>query len=368
MTPKEIEGHAKRLEERRAEVEKLLSDPAAYSDQEKSTALSKELRRIDSFLASHGEWTALLEELDSNRGMLENESDPEFAELLASEIETAEKRADELEKLVLAALLPPDPDGSRNIIVEVKPAAGGGEAALFAGELYRAYCHYADKKGWKRETLDLTESDLGGIRDAMFSLRGEEVFSRMKHECGVHRVQRVPVTESGGRIHTSTVTVAVIPEAKEIEFNVNQEDLRIDVFRASGPGGQCVNTTDSAVRITHLPTGTVVVSQQEKSQHRNKEIAMRILRARLFERKRAEEAEKAAANKRAQVGTGDRSERIRTYNFARNSVADHKHGVTIHNLPKFLEGEMDTLLDAIAAVECERALGLLAEKADAGQD
>lgn len=363
MTPKDIEGHAARLRERRAEVEKLLSDPSVYANQEESTSLSRELRRIDTFLDSYGEWTNLLDELESNRGMLSTETDPEFSELLVSEIETAEKRAAELEKLVLAALLPPDPDGSRNTIVEIKPAAGGDEAALFAGDLYRAYCHYAEKRGWKRETLDITESDLGGIRDVVFSLRGDDVYTRMKSESGVHRVQRVPVTESGGRIHTSTVTVSVLPEAKEVEFEINPDDLRVDVFRASGPGGQCVNTTDSAVRITHVPTGTVVVSQQEKSQHRNKEIAMRILRARLFEKKRAEEAEKAADAKRAQVGTGDRSERIRTYNYARNSVADHKHGVTIHNLPKFLEGELDPLFDEIAAIECERALGLLAENA-----
>ncbi len=366
MTPREIEGHAKRLRERRLEVEKRLSDPAVYANQDESTSLSRELRRLDSFLSLYDEWAKLVDNIENDKAALTDETDPEFRELLTSEISSGETRAAELEKAVLVALLPPDPDDDRNIIVEIKPAAGGEEAALFAGDLYRAYCHYADKKGWKRETLELSESDLGGLRGVVFSLRGENVHSRMKHESGVHRVQRIPVTESGGRIHTSTITVAVLPEAQEVEVDVNPDDLRIDVFRASGPGGQCVNTTDSAVRITHIPTGTVVVSQQEKSQHRNKDIAMRILRARLFERIRSEEAAKAAASKRAQVGTGDRSERIRTYNYARNSVADHKHGVTTHNLPKFLEGELDPLLDEIAAVECAKALGdLTAETGDA---
>ena len=207
--------------------------------------------------------------------------------------------------------------------------------------------------------IDLTESALGGIKDLVFSLSGDDVFSKMKYESGVHRVQRVPTTESGGRIHTSTITVSVLPEAEEVEVEVNPEDLRIDVYRASGPGGQCVNTTDSAVRITHVPTGTVVTSQQEKSQHRNKEIAMRILRARLLEVKQREEASKQAASKRAQVGTGDRSERIRTYNFPQNRVTDHRFNVSVHNLPRLLEGDLDMLFTDIIAIECERKLAEL---------
>jgi peptide chain release factor 1 len=221
------------------------------------------------------------------------------------------------------------------------------------------YTRYAEFHGWKCEILDSTASDLGGIKEAVFSLSGDGVYSKMKYESGVHRVQRVPTTESGGRIHTSTVTVSVLPEAEDVEIDVNQEDLRMDVFRASGPGGQCVNTTDSAVRITHIPTGLCVVSQQEKSQHRNKEIAMRILKARLLEQKQREEAAKHAASKRAQVGSGDRSERIRTYNFPQNRITDHRFNITIHDLPKLLEGELDSLLDNIIEIDCERRLDAL---------
>ncbi|MFA7231633.1 MAG: peptide chain release factor 1, partial [Victivallaceae bacterium] len=255
--------------------------------------------------------------------------------------------------------LPPDPNDSRNIIIEIRPAAGGDESALFVGDLYRLYSRYAEKRGWKLEILDMTASDLGGIKNLAFSLSGEDVFSRMKYESGVHRVQRVPTTESGGRIHTSTVTVAVMPEAEEVDIDIRQEDLRFDVFRSSGPGGQCVNTTDSAVRVTHIPTGVSVASQQEKSQHRNKEIAIRILRSRLLEVKQREEAAKQAADKRAQVGTGDRSERIRTYNFPQNRVTDHRYGITLYALPILLEGELDLLLEQIITIDCERQLDAL---------
>ena len=244
----------------------------------------------------------------------------------------------------------------KNIIVEIKPAAGGDEAALFTGDLFRAYLHYAEKQNWKIEILDETPTDLGGIKNVSFSLSGNEVFSRMKYESGVHRVQRVPSTEAAGRIHTSTVTVAIMPEAEEVELDIKQEDLRFDVFRSSGPGGQCVNTTDSAVRVTHIPSGISVASQQEKSQHRNKEIALRILYARLLELKQTEEAQKQAANKRSQVGTGDRSERIRTYNYPQNRVTDHRFNVSTFDLPKLMEGDFDLILAPIIQINCERQL------------
>lgn len=359
MTPPEIENHIEQLRERSKEVEKELSDPAVYSNQNKCRSLSRELNKLKALFENYDKWTQSLEQLEENKIMLAEESDEEFKEVISADIEKLSKESENLEKLIMAALIPPDPNDEKNIIVDIKPAAGGDEAGLFAGDLYRAYSLYSEKKGWKKEILDLSESALGGIKEVVFSLSGDDVFSSMKYESGVHRVQRIPSTESGGRIHTSTITVSVLPEAEDVEVEVNPEDLRIDVYRASGPGGQCVNTTDSAVRVTHEPTGIVVTSQQEKSQHRNKEIAMRVLRARLFEKKQQEEAAKQAASKKAQIGTGDRSERIRTYNFPQNRVTDHRYNVSVHNLPKLMEGELDMLFEDIMAIECEQRLSEL---------
>jgi peptide chain release factor 1 len=359
MTPQEIESHIEHLKERSKEVEQKLSDPDIYSRQDECRSLSRELNKLKTLFENYDKWTASLTQLEENTAMLAEEEDEEFKEVISADIEKLTSESESLEKSIMASLIPPDPNDGKNIIVEIKPAAGGDESALFAADLYRAYSHYAEKCGWKKEVLDLTESDLGGIREVVFSLSGDDVFSRMKYESGVHRVQRVPSTESGGRIHTSTITVSALPEAEDVEVEVNQEDLRVDVYRASGPGGQCVNTTDSAVRITHEPTGIVVTSQQEKSQHRNKEIAMRVLRARLFEKKQQEEAAKQAASKKAQVGTGDRSERIRTYNFPQNRVTDHRYNVSVHNLPRLMEGDLDMLFDDIIAIECEQRLSEL---------
>ena len=250
-------------------------------------------------------------------------------------------------------MLPADENDSRNIIVEIRPAAGGDEAALFAGELARAYMRYADSKGWKTELLEENSSELGGVKSISFSLAGDDVYMYMKFESGVHRVQRVPVTEAAGRTHTSTVTVSIMPEAEAVEINIRPEDLRFDVFRSSGPGGQSVNTTDSAVRVTHIPTGVSVASQQEKSQHRNKEIALRILYARLLEAKQAEEAAKKSADKLSQVGTGDRSERIRTYNFPQNRVTDHRYNISSFDLPAVMEGEFERVIEPILALDAE---------------
>ena len=361
MTPTEIAEHIEGLRTRSKEVETELSDPSVYSNQNKCRSLSRELRKLKDLFENFDKWSKALEELEENRTMLSEENDEEFQTLINADIQKLEAESTSLENSILTSLIPPDPNDDKNIIVEMKPAAGGDEAALFVGDLYRAYSHYAESKGWKKEVLDLTESALGGIKDLVFSLSGDDVFSTMKYESGVHRVQRIPSTESGGRIHTSTITVSVLPEAEEVELEVNPEDLRIDVYRASGPGGQCVNTTDSAVRITHIPSGTVVTSQQEKSQHRNKEIAMRILRARLLEVKQMEEASKQAASKRAQVGTGDRSERIRTYNFPQNRVTDHRFNVSVHNLPRLLEGDLDMLFNDIIAIECEKKLSKLGD-------
>jgi peptide chain release factor 1 len=359
MTPADISEHIENLRERFKELEAKLSDPSIYANHLEAKKVSMERRKLEDLFNAYDRWSEALQELEDNQAMILEESDEELKELISVDIEKLEAEVAKLEKQVRVSLLPPDPNDARNIIIEIRPAAGGDESSLFAGDLYRMYTRYAEQKGWKHETLDSTASDLGGIKEVVFSLTGDGVFSKMKYESGVHRVQRVPATESGGRIHTSTVTVSVLPEAEEVEIDINPEELRIDVFRASGPGGQCVNTTDSAVRVTHIPSGVSVASQQEKSQHRNKEIAMRILRARLLEHKQQEEAAKHAASKRAQIGTGDRSERIRTYNFPQNRITDHRFNVTIHDLPKLLEGYIDILLEQIIEVDCERQLEAL---------
>ena len=356
MVPEDIASHLESLQVRFAELEKLLADPALYGNPEQSRKVSSEHRKLEKMFRDFAAWKKALADIDTNKEMIASEEDTEMRALAEEDLELQQKQAVELENALQIALLPPDPNDERNIIVEIKPAAGGDEAALFAGELSRAYLKYAESREWRVEILDQSNSDLGGIKNITFSLTGTEVYSRMKFESGVHRVQRVPETEAGGRIHTSTVTVSVMPEAAEVELDIRQEDLRFDVFRSSGPGGQCVNTTDSAVRVTHIPTGLSVASQQEKSQHRNKEIALRILYARLLEIKQQEEQAKFAADKRSLVGSGDRSERIRTYNFPQNRITDHRFAVNIHGLPAVMEGDFDQVIDPILLMECERRL------------
>ena len=359
MTPEEITPYIDKLRARGAELEAKLADPAIYAKTDECRRITQEHRKLETLFADCDAWVKSLKELDENHAMLTSENDPELRELIAADIAALEERAAALEAKIQLSLLPPDPNDEKNIIVEIKPAAGGDEAALFAGELLRAYLHFAERQGWKVEILDETPTDLGGIKNVSFSLSGSDVYSIMKYESGVHRVQRVPTTEAGGRIHTSTVTVAVMPEAAEVELDIDPEDLRFDVFRSSGPGGQCVNTTDSAVRVTHIPSGLSVASQQEKSQHRNKEIALRILYARLLEIKQREEAAKQAADKRSQVGTGDRSERIRTYNYPQNRVTDHRFNVSSFDLPRVMEGEFELVLDPIRRIVCEQQLEAL---------
>jgi peptide chain release factor 1 len=356
MVPEDIADYVEKLRGRFAELERKLGDPGIYSKAGEFKALTQEHRKLATLFGDFDAWGKALKDIKENHELMAAESDPEMRELAASEIAELEKKAASLADGIQLLLLPPDPNDSKNIIVGIKPAAGGDEAALFAGELFRAYLYFAEKQGWKVEILDQTDTDLGGIKDVSFSLSGSDVYSLMKYESGVHRVQRVPETESGGRVHTSTVTVAVMPEAEEVELDIKPEDLRFDVFRSSGPGGQCVNTTDSAVRVTHIPTGLSVASQQEKSQHRNKEIALRILYARLLEQKQSAEAAKQAADKRSQVGTGDRSERIRTYNFPQNRVTDHRYNVSCFDLPKIMQGEMDLILNQILKIACEQQL------------
>ena len=359
MVPEDIKDYVDRLRGRFSELEQKLGDPDIYSKVNEFKVLNQEHRKLSTLFSDFDAWIKALNDLADSRELMASENDTEMRELAAMEIEELEKNSAALEERIQLLLLPPDPNDSKNIIVGIKPAAGGDEAALFAGELFRAYLYFAEKQGWKVEILEQTDTDLGGVKDVSFSLSGADVYSLMKYESGVHRVQRVPATESGGRVHTSTITVAVMPEAEEVELDIKQEDLRFDVFRSSGPGGQCVNTTDSAVRVTHIPTGLSVASQQEKSQHRNKEIALRILYARLLEIKQTEEAAKQAADKRSQVGTGDRSERIRTYNFPQNRVTDHRYNVSCFDLPKVMQGELDLVLNQILKIACEQQLDAL---------
>jgi len=356
MKPSDISSHISRLKNRGAELETLLSSGEVFADMANFRRLSQEHSKLTALFADFEAWETSLASLEADHELLTAETDAEMRSLLEEEISELTAKCRTLEDRIQLSLLPPDPNDAKNIIVGIKPAAGGDEAALFAGELYRAYLHYAESQDWKVELLDQSDTDLGGIKDVSFSLSGCDVYSKMKYESGVHRVQRVPATEAGGRIHTSTITVAVMPEAEEVELDIKPEDLRFDVFRSSGPGGQCVNTTDSAVRVTHIPSGLSVASQQEKSQHRNKEIALRILYARLLEHKQQQEAAKQAADKRSQVGTGDRSERIRTYNFPQNRVTDHRFNISSFDLPKIMQGSLGLIIDQILKITCEQRL------------
>lgn len=337
------------MELRAGELDALLADPAIYADPVKSSALLREKKHLNDVFALLEQWKNDLAELSESKSLLETEDDAAMKMLAETEVAALEEKCANAEKAMMMFLIPPDPHDTRNTIVELRPAAGGDEAALFAAEMFRMYLHYAEKRGWKAEVLELTETGLGGVKNVTFSLSGNDVFSRMKFESGVHRVQRVPTTESGGRIHTSTITVSVLPEADDQldDVEIRQEDLEISTFRSSGPGGQNVNRTDSAVRIVHIPSGLVVASQQERSQIRNREIALRILKSKLLEIRRREEAAKYAENKRLQVGTGDRSERIRTYNFPQCRITDHRYGISSFDLPRLMEGDLDQILDPI---------------------
>ena len=348
MNRDDLSDRVARMRSSFREAEDRLAAAGVRGDADECRRLSIERGRLASFFSLYDAWQSHLKVLEGNRKLLEEEKDPEFRQLIESEILAGEEQCLRDEEAVMSAILPPDPDDSRNVIMEIRPAAGGEEASLFASQLFRAYSKYAERRSWRLEVLALSETELGGLREVTFSLSGNAVFSRLKFESGVHRVQRVPVTEAGGRIHTSTVTVSVLPEAEETdEVTIRAEDLEISTFRSSGPGGQNVNRTDSAVRIRHIPSGLVTASQQERSQIRNREIALRILKSKLLEMQRREEAEKHAASKRAQVGSGDRSERIRTYNFPQNRVTDHRFSVTAHDLPSLMEGDFDLILDPV---------------------
>ena len=333
-------------EKRARELEGALADPASAGQPGRYEKLGRDLGRLRPLVETGGRYRDTLRELEESRA-LAKESDAEIAELARAEVEKLSAQCEELEEQLRELLTPKDPNDEKSAIVEIRAGTGGEEAALFAGDLFRMYSRYAERCGWKVEPLSTSETGTGGLKEVIASIEGDSVFSRLKYERGVHRVQRVPTTESQGRIHTSTVTVAVLPEAEEVDVQIDQADLRVDVMRAGGPGGQSVNTTDSAVRITHLPTGLVVQCQDEKSQHKNKAKAMKVLRARLLELEEQRAADERASERRSQVGSGERSEKIRTYNFPQSRVTDHRAGVTLHKLDAVLAGDLDELFTAV---------------------
>lgn len=338
------------IKERYDDITRQMSDPQVISDQSAYRKLAQTHAELSPIVSKYEEYVKTLDELEQAESLLE-EDDAEMRELAREERRELLQRREKLEGELRRLLLPKDPNDEKNVVVEIRAGAGGEEAALFAGDLFRMYSRYAEVNGWKIDLVDSNPTELGGFKEVIFTVEGKGAYSRFKYESGVHRVQRVPTTESGGRIHTSTATVAVLPEAEEVEIEIDPSDLEIDVFRSSGPGGQSVNTTDSAVRITHKPTGIVVTCQDEKSQHKNRDKAMRVLRARLLDMAQQEQASEIAAARRSQVGTGDRSERIRTYNFPQGRVTDHRINLTLYRLETILQGEIDELIDALAEAE-----------------
>ena len=333
-----------------------LSSPDALKDQTEYSRLAREHKRVGKQLKVAERWLDLHEQAENNRQLLKTERDPDMLEMIREDLAGLEPRLEEAEAAFEEALLPHDPNDDRDAILEIRAGTGGDEAALFAEDMARLYLRFAERQGWKTELIDATEGAQGGYKEVIYGVRGEGAFGVLRWESGVHRVQRVPATEAQGRIHTSAVTVAVLPEAEEVDVEIHENDLRIDVFRSSGPGGQSVNTTDSAVRITHLPTGLVVQCQDEKSQHKNKAKALAVLRSRLLERAISEQEARIAAERRTQVGTGDRSAKIRTYNYPQSRVTDHRIGLTVHNLDAIMAGELDDVVEAIQAHRREEAL------------
>lgn len=331
-----------------AELNEKISDPEIIADQNQWRQLMKEQSHMQPIIEKYNEYTAAISGITDTKEMLaDKQLETDFKEMAEAELHELTEQKIVLEEELRVLLLPKDPNDDKNVIVEVRAGAGGSEAALFAGDLFRMFTRYAERQGWKSEILSSSIPDIGGIKEIIFSIEGTGAFSRLKYESGVHRVQRIPTTESGGRIHTSTATVAVLPEAEDVEIDISANDLRIDVYRSSGNGGQSVNTTDSAVRITHLPTGMVATCQDEKSQLKNKDKALKILKARILEVETKKQQNEIAENRRSQVGTGDRSERIRTYNFPQGRISDHRIGMTVHQLDAFLDGDIDEMVNAL---------------------
>jgi peptide chain release factor 1 len=352
--------HIEKFRRRFAEVENALSDAKVFDNPQRAQELSREYARLKELVATGDAYLKTVEQLEENHALLKSEpADSELALMAKEEIGRLQSEEQRLARQVQFGLVPPNPTDSRNTIVEIRAGAGGSESALFAADLYRMYNRYAEARGWKVETLDSNPSDLGGFKEVVFQITGQEVYRRLKHESGVHRVQRVPATEAQGRIHTSTATVAVLPEAQEVDIEIKPDEIEINVCRASGKGGQGVNTTDSAVQIQHKPSGLIVRCADERSQQKNKAKAMTVLRSRLMERKVAEENAKYAAQRKDQVGTGERSEKIRTYNFPQNRVTDHRIELTLYNLANFIEGDLDPMLEPLITHDLEERLEAL---------
>ncbi len=338
------------------EIETKLSDPETMKDMKAYTELTQEHAHLRELVELYQKYTATVQQLEEAKLLLEEDDDPEMREITEMEITELQEQMPSLEERIKILLVPRDPLDGKNIIMEIRAGTGGDEAALFAADLYRMYGYYASNQGWKTEILSLNETGIGGMKEVVFSIKGSEVYGSLRYESGVHRVQRIPSTESGGRIHTSAVTVAVLPEAEETDIQINQEDLKIDVYRSSGPGGQSVNTTDSAVRITHIPTGVVVTCQDEKSQIKNKAKALRVLRSRLYEAEEAKKQQERSENRKSQVGSGDRSERIRTYNFPQGRVTDHRINLTLYKLDAILTGGLSEIIDPLKITISEQLL------------
>ena len=351
-----MEGKLKEIKARYVEIEQYLSNPDIISDQKRFRELNKEHSQLAPVVARYDEYTKYRKELADSRELYKSEDDSSMKEMLQIEIADLEEKIEILEEKLMVLLLPKDPHSGKDIIVEIRAGTGGDEAALFAANLFRMYTRYAEENKWKVEILEAASNEIGGYKEISFSLRGDDAYDSMKYESGVHRVQRVPETESQGRIHTSAVTVAVLPEAEDDELEIDPNDLRVDVYRSSGHGGQSVNTTDSAVRITHIPTGMVVTCQDEKSQLKNKVKAMRVLKARLLEIANSERMAKESEMRKTMVGSGDRSERIRTYNYPQSRVTDHRIGLTLYSLESIMDGNMDEVVEALKKFEVEKLL------------
>ena len=343
-----------KLEDLRIRLDEILNElqePDVANDQNRFRKLMKEQNDLTPIVESYNEYKECKQAIEDSLEMLEEESDEEMRELAKEELNDNKKRVEELEQELKILLLPKDPNDEKNVIVEIRAGAGGDEAALFAAEIYRMYMHYAESQRWKVELVECEEIGIGGMKNVTFMIDGKGAYSKMKYESGVHRVQRVPETESGGRIHTSTITVAVMPEAEDVDIQIDEKDIRIDVMRASGNGGQCVNTTDSAVRLTHYPTGIVIYSQTEKSQLQNKDKAFALLRAKLYDLECQKRHDAEAEARKSQIGTGDRSEKIRTYNFPQGRVTDHRIGLTLYKLDKIMNGDIQEIIDACIAAD-----------------
>jgi peptide chain release factor 1 len=337
----------KKVKDRFEIINQQLSDPAFMSDREKIISLSRERSDLAEIMEAYEDYSGIIKNIEGNKEIIDSKIDKDLITLAEAELDELQEKKESLEERIKFLLLPKDPNDNKDIIMEIRAGTGGEEAALFAGDLFRMYTRFAEKKGWKVELMDISDTGRGGIKEAIFSISGENIYGNLKFESGVHRVQRVPETEANGRVHTSAASVAVLPEAEDVQIDINQNDLRIDIFRSGGAGGQNVNKVETAVRITHIPTGIVVQCQDERSQLKNRQKAMKVLRARLYDMKLKEQNAEVSAQRKSMVGSGDRSDKIRTYNFPQNRVTDHRISLTLYNLSNIIEGELDELIEQL---------------------